>query len=569
MRLRKYISVLIMGLLFATACNEGIDPIRSVSPGPDQDAPVITINSPASGYQIKVPEQVASVTINFEVTDDIEIGSVTVKLNGSEIKKYSEFKDYRRLVDEFEQENITNGDHVLEITATDLEGKTTTATVNFQKVSPYTPKYAGETFYLPFDGDFMEQISFKRAEQVGNPGFAGQGVVGGNSYRGSPDSYLTFPFDDLKSDEFSTTFWYKVNPTPDRGGILSIGSGGEDRQHGFRLFREGSAESQQIKLNVGFGTGESWNDGGNIDATSGEWVHIAITMSQTENVIYFNGAMVRTAVMDGPADWTGCDEITIGSGGETFSYWDHLSDFSFIDELRFFNRVLSDTDIQQIIFGDMPYEPKYEGEVFYMPFEGNFTELVSGEEAAETGSPDFADGKAGKAYAGDTDSYIIFPAGTIKNNEISAVFWYKVNSTADRAGILSIGAEPEDRNQGFRLFREGDAESQRIKLNVGFGTGESWNDGGLIDVTEDEWVHIAISISGEKNIIYFNGEEILSGDMQGAIDWTGCDEITIGSGGETFSYWDHLSDLSLIDELRIFSKALSESEIKAIFDAEK
>jgi hypothetical protein len=37
---------------------------------------------------------------------------------------------------------------------------------------------------------------------------------------------------------------------------------------------------------------------------------------------------------------------------------------------------------------------------------------------------------------------------------------------------------PEDRTKGFRLFREGSATSQRIKLNVGTGAGESWNDGG-------------------------------------------------------------------------------------------
>ncbi|HDR51981.1 MAG TPA: LamG domain-containing protein, partial [Mariniphaga anaerophila] len=294
MKLLKYISVFILAALFAVACNEGIDPISPIDPGPDESAPVVTITSPANGYQIKVPETVAPVTIGFEATDDIELGSVSVKLNGTEIKKYSEFKDYRRMIDQFVYDNVTNGAHVLEITATDLEGKSTTATVHFEKVSPYTPKYAGETFYMPFDGDFMELISFQTANTVGNPGFAGQGVLGGNSYRGATDSYLTFPFEELKSDEFSATFWYKVNSTPNRSGILSIGAEAENRQQGFRLFREGGAESQQLKLNVGFGSGESWNDGGFIDATAGEWVHVGITISPTENVVYLNGAAVRT-----------------------------------------------------------------------------------------------------------------------------------------------------------------------------------------------------------------------------------------------------------------------------------
>ncbi len=580
MKLLKYISVFILAALFAVACNEGIDPISQMDPGPDESAPVVTITSPANGYQIKVPETVAPVTISFEATDDIELGSVSVKLNGSEIKKYSEFKDYRRVMDQFVYDNVTNGAHVLEITATDLEGKTTTASVNFEKVSPYTPKYAGETFYMPFDGDYMELISFQSASTIGNPGFAGQGVLGGNSYRGATDSYLTFPFEELKSDEFSATFWYKVNSTPNRAGILSIGAEAENRQQGFRLFREGGAESQQLKLNVGFGSGESWNDGGFIDATAGEWVHVGITISPTENVVYLNGAAVRTAVMEAPVDWTGCDEITIAAGGETFSYWDHLSDLSFMDELRFYNRALSGSEIQQIIFDDMPYEPKYDGEVFYMPFEGNNKDLVSDTEASAVGSPDFAEGKIGQAYAGAADSYLTFPTDELTGDEFSAVFWMKVNADPNRAGILVAGPEhtdhpdypdkQNDRSKGFRFFREGGATNQIFKLNAGNGTADSWFDGGAAATVNPEtadWVHFAFTISDENCVVYIDGEVVSQGPF-GGIDWTGCDILSIGSGVPRFSEWEHFSDLSLIDELRLFNKALSQTEIQAIIDAE-
>lgn len=581
MKLLKYISVFILAALFAVACKEGIDPISHMDPGPDESAPVITISSPANGYQIKVPEAVAPVTISFEATDDIELGSVSVKLNGSEIKKYSEFKDYRRVVDQFVYDNVTNGAHVLEITATDLEGKTSITSVNFEKVSPYTPKYAGETFYMPFDGDYMELISFQNVNVVGNPGFAGQGVLGGNSFRGATDSYLTFPFEELKSDEFTATFWYKVNSTPDRAGILSIGAEAENRQQGFRLFREGSPASQTIKLNVGTGSGESWNDGGVLDATAGEWVHMAITISQTENVIYFNGAAMRTSAMSAPIDWTGCDEITIAAGGETFSYWDHLSDLSFIDELRFYNRVLSGSEIQQIIFDDMPYEPKYDGEVFYMPFEGNNKDLVSDAEASAVGSPDFAEGKIGQAYAGAADSYLTFPTSGLTGDAFSAVFWMKVNADPNRAGILVVGPEhtdhpdyPEkqnDRTKGFRFFREGGATNQIFKLNAGNGTADSWFDGGAAATVNPEtadWVHFGFTISDENCVVYIDGEVVSQGTF-GGIDWTGCDILSIGSGAPRFTEWDHFSDLSLIDELRLFNKALSQTEIQAIIDAEK
>ncbi|MFW5756438.1 MAG: LamG-like jellyroll fold domain-containing protein [Tangfeifania sp.] len=348
--------LLITGILalITFACKDGyIDPISQVDPGPDESAPVVTIDSPSEGYQIKVPEPVVPITIEFEATDDIELGTVTVELNGNEIAVFDEFLDYRRFVHEMEYEEVTNGQHELKITATDKEGKSTTETVHFEKVSPYTPKYEAETFYMPFDGDYMEMISFQTATEVGNPGFAGEGVLGGNAYQGATDSYITFPMEDLKSDEFTAAFWYKVDATPEKAGILSVGAEPENRQQGFRLFREGGAESQQIKLNVGTGSGESWNDGGFLDVTAGDWVHIAITISQTKNSLYFNGTEVRSADMEAMIDWTGCEEITIGAGGETFSYWDHLSDLSFMDELRFFNKALTQEEVQDIMSADM------------------------------------------------------------------------------------------------------------------------------------------------------------------------------------------------------------------------
>lgn len=565
--MKTYFKIIFLALtvFMINACDQNyIDPISKVDPGADESAPVVTIKSPADGYQIKVPEAVSSIDISFEATDDIELASVTVQVDGTEIASYADFKDYRRAVEELVYDQVTNGAHELKITATDLEGKATSSTINFEKVSPYNKKYDGEVFYMPFDGDYMELISFQTANQVGNPTFAGQGVLGDNAYKGAADSYLSFPTENLVGDEFSATFWYYVDPSPDRAGILSSGSEPENRQHGLRLFREGSASEQRIKLNVGTGDGESWNDGDVLDATAGTWVHIAVTVSGTQNTIYFDGVPVRTSDMSAPIDWTGCEDMVIGAGGPTFSYWGHESDLSFIDELRFYNKALSGTEIQTIILNDKPYEPKYDGEVFYMPFEGNNKDWVSETEAGVVGTPDFSAGKKGQAYAGATDSYLTFPTADLQGTEFSAVFWMKVNATPDRAGILSTGSEPENRQQGFRLFREGSDTEQRIKLNVGTGDGESWNDGDVVDPTIDEWVHVAISISESKNTVYINGQEVRSSDMGAGIDWTGCETLTIGAGGPTFSYWGHESDLSLIDELRMFNKALTLEEVQQI-----
>jgi len=577
MKILKYISVAFMALIFATSCNQGIDPITAIDPGPDATAPVITIKYPTEGTKIQVPTLIASINIQFEATDDIELKSVAILIDNVEITSFTTFKDYRRLVEEYLYNNVTNGAHKLTIKATDLNGKVTNTTVNFEKKPPYTPLYAGETFYMPFDGDFVEKISFKEATKVGSPVFAGEALKGTNAFMGATDSYLTFPLAGLTGEEFTAGFWYKANATPDRAGIISISPGGEDRTKGLRFFREGSATSQRFKLNVGTGAGETWNDGDVIALPNSNWVHLAFTVSKTACVIYINGAVARSVPNTG-INWTGCSTISIASGEPGFAYWNHKSDLSKFDEMRFFNKALTGDEIQTIMQNDKPYTAKYAGEIFYMPFEGNYKELISKSDATKVGSPAFADGKLGKAYAGAADSYLTFPTTNLKNSTFSAVFWMKINATPDRAGILVMGppdaAAPtamNNRTSGFRFFRENAGGKQRFKLNAGNGTADSWFDGGAaadVDPTTGTWNHFAYTISGTECVVYINGEIAKQGTF-GGIDWTGCDILSIMSGAPRFTGWNHLSDLSLMDELRIFNKALTQAEVKTIMNAEK
>lgn len=587
----KIFKNIILGLLvtiFIVSCNEGIDPITAIAPGQDATAPKITVKYPLEGTSIQVPQLVTSINIQFEATDDIELKSVVVQINGVEIAKYADFKDYRRAVKELLFDKVTNGTHKLTIIAVDIENKSTTVTINFEKKPPYTPIFDGEIFYMPFDGDFMEKVSFVDATKVGTPGFAGVGFKGLNAYAGADNSYLTFPTTNLKNQEFSAAFWMKINALPDRAGILTMGppdlaapTAMNNRKAGFRFFRENAAGKQRFKLNAGNGTADSWFDGGaaaDVVPSASEWVHLAFTISKTNCVVYVDGKVVSQGAFTG-INWDGCDVLSIMSGAPRFTGWSHLSDKSQMDELRIFNKALSAFEVQSIILKDSPYKAKYDGEVFYMPFNGNAKDLLSNKDATMVGTPTYAAGKVGQAYKGAADSYLTFPSETlIKTKAFSAVFWMKVNASPDRAGILTMSPEDKTnpgypavqnkRTSGFRFFREGSAVSQQYKVNVGTGTGESWNDGGKTDPSTGEWVHLAYTISDTKSIIYINGELARESTLT-PIDWTGCDLLTIMSGVPRFSEWGHKSDLSLMDELRIFNKALSATEIKAIMNAEK
>ncbi|MEA5063494.1 MAG: LamG-like jellyroll fold domain-containing protein [Petrimonas sp.] len=360
MRTLKYLFISTLAI-FIIACESGIDPITPVNPGPDKTDPVIQIQYPLEGTLIRVREDVTPIKIQVDATDDIELASVAISLDGTEIATFSDFKDYRHAIISHNYATLTNGKHTLSVSAKDLSGKVSTQSVKFEKVEPYTPKFDGEIFYVPFDGDYLDLVSINEATKVGNPSFANGKFQ--KAYLGAADAYLTFPTKDkskglnLLGAEFSAAFWYKLNSSPNRAGILVIGpvdtenpTKMNNRNHGFRFFREGSSSKQTFKLNAGNGTSDAWFDGGdNASLTNnGEWVHIAFTISKTKCTIYFNGKVVSDGVFTG-ISWAGCDLLSIGSGAPRFTGWDHLSDQSLIDELRIFNKALTQNEVQAMI----------------------------------------------------------------------------------------------------------------------------------------------------------------------------------------------------------------------------
>lgn len=235
---------------------------------------------------------------------------------------------------------------------------------------------------------------------------------------------------------------------------------------------------------------------------------------------------------------------------------------------------------------DYPEQPEKppigdDGQMFYMDFEDDYEDYQSLNEANVVGSPGFAEGKVGTAYAGAEDSYLTFGTASLAaplSSTMTFSFWYKVDAEPDRAGILVIGPKQEgapadsqnNRTSGIRIFRENASGMQRIKANVGNGSGDAWVDGAEaadIDPANDTWHFIALVLTEENAILYIDGEEVKTSEV--SVSWDGCDIMSIASGSPRFNAWGHKSDHSLIDELRIYNKALTANQINDKYQAGK
>lgn len=211
-----------------------------------------------------------------------------------------------------------------------------------------------------------------------------------------------------------------------------------------------------------------------------------------------------------------------------------------------------------------------DGEVLYLPFDGDYKDAISEKDLTVVGSPAFEnEGKVNLAYAGAADSYLEFPTDGLLGEEFSVAFWYKLNPTPGRGGIISIsrGDIADNRPWGFRLFREDAGANMKFGVNFGIGTTEVWMNPFLTMAPNDEWMHIAVTIGGGEAKIYVNGEVVLENlAVAGTLDWTNCTSLSIASGMPNFIYWDHLSDLSLYDEMHMFKRVLTAEEVQSFFD---
>lgn len=348
MKIIKSLFLLAMLTLVVASCEKELDPIIPVDPKPDQTAPTVAISYPIEGKAFVSPDEPATITFKVLAVDDVELQSVTLKLNGAEIVTFNSFLDYRRADIKYNYSGMIAGTYTLSVDVVDLTGKTASTSVNFNKVTaPVYEPLAGEVLYFPLDGFNLDLVTGAELTVNGAPGYAAGKL--NDCYAGATDAYLTYPADAITSGtEFSVAFWYKINADPLRAGILAISPEGDSRNSGFRLFRENSGANQNIGLNIGIGTTEVWMNPFVAVPADQDWMHIAIVISTSKATIYVNGEIAPTnseVDLESKIDWTGCSSMTIASGMPNFVYWEHFSDLSLYDEMHFFTKALTPAEV--------------------------------------------------------------------------------------------------------------------------------------------------------------------------------------------------------------------------------
>ena len=202
--------------------------------------------------------------------------------------------------------------------------------------------------------------------------------------------------------------------------------------------------------------------------------------------------------------------------------------------------------------------------VLYLPFnEGSGTTTIdlSGNNNHGTlyNGPTWVDGKVGKALRFDgVDDYVIASANGVSlgSNPRSIIIWINPSTSTNLYGIVGYGSGNCTGKQ-FYIGRRNDV------MFTFWGGCADYNFPD--DVYSNEWSFLAITFDGAYIRGYKNG--LLSGSVSRPINTPSISKVIIGakSDNDGASFGEKFP--GLIDEVRIYNRALSDAEIKALYEA--
>ncbi|MDD2197179.1 MAG: hypothetical protein PHE03_10700 [Bacteroidales bacterium] len=240
--------------------------------------------------------------------------------------------------------------------------------------------------------------------------------------------------------------------------------------------------------------------------------------------------------------------------------------------------------------------------VAYFPFDDNATEIIGTLTPTKMPNVTFVEGRRGKAYQGANKAHLLYTLPTNSKLKTLTSFtlavWFKSPLvTGDpEPTVFEIGKSTDLfwGNLKFALNRlEATADSLKLKTFF-FKDGAEWS-GQHIDYSNsifvtDMWMHLVIQYDEitSKYMIYKDGVKVVTdegvenrwaaGDdvsprpPLGSLSFVDADVINIGAwrpkseetADEAWMGWFKGN----LDELRVYDKALTATEVKALYDAE-
>ena len=207
-----------------------------------------------------------------------------------------------------------------------------------------------------------------------------------------------------------------------------------------------------------------------------------------------------------------------------------------------------------------------DGLVAYYPFNGNAKdESGNGNDGDVNGATLSLDrhGVSDAAFSFDGNHHIDIGNSKslrINNGTISA--WVYSDSFAGAGGIVSYMEDAKKGRNGYAMWTS-TGLSFILANNEGY---REWKHAGKLE--ESKWYHVAVSFNDTVSEGYINGIMIKGINHHGLkMSFTKSSKALIGLTASMHQYEHNFK--GSIDDVRIYNRALSAAEVKALYDLEK
>ena len=436
--------------------------------------------------------------------------------------------------------NITNGalPTGLSLTGANIDGTTTLETADTlytftvtatDDESQATPR----TFTITVTKQFIGTENFTINTYTGNGSTQSiDGKIGtAASFNGSSSKLIASGFAQPTGD-VSVSMWINFN---------SISSAQKEF-----LDWVGNSSVPTIRINTynssdlrfAIGNGSRYISADSLSVTTGVWYHIAYSLDRSANAatLYFNGqALGSTITISGSSSDT--QGLFIGSNHDENRFSDCI-----IDQVRIFDKALSSSEVTTLYGESNTSTTKSTTDIFN---DGSGVALYEFEEGAkDTGG---VTGYIGDGGIFNGTNYIVTPELGDRTT-FSYSFWMNMSNASDSDKFI-FGEQV-----GGQIF----VSSGALRI---YSNSATRNFSGSPTVSNDTWHHIVLSVSSGTATVYVdNINKGTSSDTSTAITaplYMGTASTAVGN--TTYAMQ------GVLDQVRIFNKAISSSEVTALY----
>ncbi len=378
------------------------------------------------------------------------------------------------------------------------------------------------------------------------------------------DDYIEVPDSEVlrRTSAFSIALWVKVHDNASDWVRLAGKGDGTNRNYGVWLATNGTILFQ------------IYSDGGNgnsqtaVTVNDGAWHHVLCVYDQATMKVYLDNVESRS-INFSQDPRTSTDSFTIGYAG----FHTYLN--GRLDEVMLFHKALTTEEIDEIYnltrsscIGSCYSEPVAEYRMENFSWNGTAGEVEDTGSGSSNGVA-AASGSGALPTQTTPSSGKICRAGSFLRVDANNGGYLDLEAPVD--GDLDPGTGPWtisawvswDGSSGENIvYNKENLYETRVQsgyVNYAWQPHWEWDGGTSFPITADTWTYLTIMYDGVQQIMYKDGVEVYSRGQTGAIG-SNSSKFLIGArgSGSPINFFS-----GMIDEVKIYNRALAENEISA------